>query len=228
MRRTVGTDARSSLEVATRAVIGCMRLGRRKIRYRRGNNVRVFHILMSPFIVGCGPSHATRACERVPLAIVRARQRSRGTGPRDTKKNGAIRKKTPPRNVGRGPVPRHATIAGETRSHARMASEGPRATKKTARYKKNATRNVGRGPVPRHATIAGETRSHARMASEGPRATKKTARYKKNATRNVGRGPVPRHATIAGETRSHARMASEGPRATKKTARYKKKRHPAT
>ena len=30
--------------------------------------------------------------------------------------------------VGRGPVPRHATIAGETRSDARVASEGPRAT----------------------------------------------------------------------------------------------------
>ena len=118
--------------------------------------------------------------------------------------------------VGRGPVPRRApvyrTIAGETRSDARMASEGPRATKK------NAPPTVGRGPVPRHApvyrTIAGETRSDARMASEGPRATKK------NAPPTVGRGPVPRHApvyrTIAGETRSDARMASEGPRATKK------------
>ena len=30
--------------------------------------------------------------------------------------------------VGRGPVPRRAAIAGETRSDARMASEGPRAT----------------------------------------------------------------------------------------------------
>ena len=33
--------------------------------------------------------------------------------------------------VGRGPVPRHATIAGETLSDARMASEGPRATGKS-------------------------------------------------------------------------------------------------
>ena len=33
-----------------------------------------------PFTVGRGPSHATRACERVPLA----RQHSRGTGPRAT------------------------------------------------------------------------------------------------------------------------------------------------
>ena len=33
-----------------------------------------------------------------------------------------------PLTVGRGPVPRHATIAGETRSDARLASEGPRDT----------------------------------------------------------------------------------------------------
>ena len=33
-----------------------------------------------------------------------------------------------PFTVGRGPVPRHRSIAGETRSDARMASEGPRAT----------------------------------------------------------------------------------------------------
>ena len=40
--------------------------------------------------------------------------------------------KTAPFHVGRGPVPRHAAVyrklAGETRSDARMASEGPRAT----------------------------------------------------------------------------------------------------
>ena len=35
-------------------------------------------------VVGRGPSHATRACERVSLAIVRALQRARGTGPRAT------------------------------------------------------------------------------------------------------------------------------------------------
>ena len=54
-----------------------------------------------PFHVGRGPSHATRAGERVPLAIVRALQRSRGTGPR------ATGEKTPSLHVGRGPVPRH-------------------------------------------------------------------------------------------------------------------------
>ena len=78
----------------------------------------------------------------------------------------------PPVTVGRGPVPRHAsvyrTVAGETRSDARVASEGPRAT-----VKKTPPLHVGRGPVPRHAAIAGETRSDARVASEGPRATMK-------------------------------------------------------
>ena len=63
-------------------------------------------------------------------------------------------------------------LAGETRSDARVASEGPRAT-----GKKNARVTVGRGPVPRHAlrnpTLAGETRSDARVASERPRATGK-------------------------------------------------------
>ncbi len=53
----------------------------------------------------------------------RGGERSRGTGPRATVKNG-------PLTVGRGPVPRHAAIAGETRSDARVASEGPRDTGK--------------------------------------------------------------------------------------------------
>ena len=51
--------------------------------------------------------------------------RSRGTGPRATVK------KTPLLHVGRGAGPRHAPIARETRSHARMeTSEGPCATVK--------------------------------------------------------------------------------------------------
>ena len=62
-----------------------------------------WHKKRRPFIVGRGPSHATRACERVSLAM----QRSRGTGPRATVK------KTVPFIVGRGPVPRHAAIAGD-------------------------------------------------------------------------------------------------------------------
>ena len=57
-----------------------------------------------PFTVGLGPSDATRACERVPLAM----PRSRGTGPRATVS------KTAPFTVGRGPVPRRASIERET------------------------------------------------------------------------------------------------------------------
>ncbi len=38
----------------------------------------------SPLTVGLGPSHATRACERVSLAMLR----SRGPVPRATEKNG--------------------------------------------------------------------------------------------------------------------------------------------
>ena len=53
--------------------------------------------------------------------MLRSIERSRGTGPRATVFG------TARFTVGRGPVPRHAPIAGETRSDARMA-EGPRAT----------------------------------------------------------------------------------------------------
>ena len=56
------------------------------------------------FTVGLGPSDATRACERVSLAM----QRSRRPGPRATKKNATL-------TVGRGPVPRHA-FGGQTSS----------------------------------------------------------------------------------------------------------------
>ena len=66
-------------------------------------------------------------------------ERSRGTGPRATVKG------TASLTVGRGPVPRHApvyrTIAGETRSDARMASEGPRATE-TSRPEGSPTEHI--------------------------------------------------------------------------------------
>ena len=52
----------------------------------------------SPFIVGRGPSHATRACERAPLAT----QRSRGTGPRATVRLERSRE-TGPRATGKAP-----------------------------------------------------------------------------------------------------------------------------
>ena len=121
------------------------------------------------------PLHVGR-WETLSLAMPRALQRSRGTGPRTTKKitpaltvgrgpvpRHASRTPTiagdrPPRYeknnapliVGRGPVPRQRsiapTIAGETRSDARMASEGPRATIKiTPAFHRRAVGN----PVPR-------------------------------------------------------------------------------
>ena len=112
--------------------------------------------------------------------------------------------------------PRHLTIAGETRSDARVASEGPRATVSRA-----APFPVGRGPVPRHAALAGAPfglrRSRTtvsvphRAANAGDRPPRYGMRGRLRFT--VGRGPVPRRAAIAGETRSDARVASEGPRA---------------
>ena len=69
-------------------------------------------------------------------------------------------------------------LAGETRSDARMASEGHRATKK-----KNAPLTVGRGPVPRQHSRASVIQ---RSRGTGPRATGK------NVPITVGRGPVPR------------------------------------
>ena len=66
--------------------------------------------------------------------------------------------KNVPLTVGRGPVPRRASvlvglrfsrgleIAGETRSHARVACEGP-----ALRLARPRPFTVGRGPVPRRA-----------------------------------------------------------------------------
>ena len=86
--------------------------------------------------------------------------------------------------------------AGETRSDARVASEGPRAT-----MKKTPSLHVGRGPVPRHRpcnpTRAGACPPH----------------YEKK--RLLGPTDLKRHRLTmddAGETRSDARMeTSEGP-----------------
>ena len=100
---------------------------------------------------------------------------SRGDRPR------AAEKKRCPFTVGRGPVPRHAsrtpTIAGETLSDARVASEGPRATvivavlnRPRAAVKKRLL-HVGRGPVPRHQSRAERSRGRpSRMRVWHPRA----------------------------------------------------------
>ena len=119
------------------------------------------------------------------------------------------------------PVPRHLTLAGETRSDARVASEGPRATVSRA-----APFPVGRGTGPRHVAIAGapfgirRSRTTVPVPHRAAIAGDRPPRYglQGRLRFTVGRGPVPRHASVreglAGETRSDARMASEGPRAT--------------
>ena len=126
-------------------------------------------------------------------------------GPRATMKKRHLR------TVGRGPVPRHASV------YQTIAGDRPPRYGNGTFSSQKAPLTVGRGPVPRRAPvyqkpllvrrtfactrnppIAGETRSDARVASEGPRAT-----MKKRHLRTVGRGPVPRHAsvyqTIAGD-----------------------------
>ena len=74
-------------------------------------------------------------------------------------------------------------VAGETRSDARVASEGPRATV-TGGFlgRKTVPFPVGRGPVPRRASV------YRTFAGDRP------PRYGKTARLTVGRGPVPRHA----------------------------------
>ena len=97
----------------------------------------------------------------------KSREVSRGTGPRATVKKRPPRyeKKRRPRTVGRGPVPRRASIGRETalvcvRFSRRSCDRGgnplgcacgirgpPRYGKKTAPF------TVGRGPVPRRAWV---------------------------------------------------------------------------
>ena len=143
-------------------------------------------------------------------------RRSRGTGPRATKKNAvthrraracpspcgdrggqapALRKKMPSLTVGRGPVPRHAAIAGdrpprydeEYRPYRRAWALGCQ-TRMRAGFPRHATIAGDRPPrseknaVPRHATIAGD---------RPPRYDEEYRHYR----RAVGK-PVPRHAII--------------------------------
>ena len=82
-------------------------------------------------------------------------------------------------------------IAGETRSDARVASEGPRATNRRTFYRTDRRRRallvsmqyrrrallVSMLPET-DPIIAGETRSDARVASEGPRATNRRTFYR--------------------------------------------------
>ena len=112
--------------------------------------------------------------------------------------------------VGRGPVPRHAAIAGETRSDARMASEGP-----ALRVLRPPSFTVGRGPVPRHAAIARPCRSRSPEALASMPSDLDPFVIRRSQTTEGETHIVTME--IAGETRSDARVASEGPRATGKS-----------
>ena len=112
------------------------------------------------------PHRRARACPSPALALGKKRlwfsSGTRGTGPRATIK-------TPSLNVGRGPVPRHATIAGD---------RPPRYGGGTHPFF-----IVGRGSVPRHRS---RTRNPTLAGDRPPRYDKKRLPL------NVGRGPVPR------------------------------------
>ena len=101
------------------------------------------------------------------------RERSRGTGPRATVSSTACF------TVGRGPVPRYAPIARETRSEARPRTPvirglkrsrgtGPRAT-----VSGTAPLTVGRGPVPRHANRLNQDLQDSRICRISSRAATK-------------------------------------------------------
>ena len=137
--------------------------------------------------------------------MVRALQRSRGTGPRATEKNGvhyrraracpspsfassndrgglspALREKTACTTVGRGPVPRH-------RSRARLCSSG--SSEALAHLPSDPELFV----IRRSQTTEGGTHI-VTMEIAGDR----PPRYgKKTACVTVGRGPVPRHRSRA-------------------------------
>ena len=78
--------------------------------------------------------------------------------------------------VGRGPVPRHATIARDRPSRYGW-TEGSRGTGPRATVNEAALYTVGRGPVPRHAAIARDRPARygapvrQRSRGTGPRAT---------------------------------------------------------
>ena len=150
----------------------------------------------------------------------RSIERSRGTGPRATG-TGHFLHKTAPFIVGRGPVPRHATIAGD---------RPPRYGNRTVFLaEKRHPLTVGRGPVPRHApvyqTLAGDrpprygnrTVSWAKngppprraracpspccglpnaRGGQAPALREPDGFLEQNGPLPVGRGPVPRHAPV--------------------------------
>ena len=151
-------------------------------QHSRGTGPRATVKKNVPFTVGLGPSHATRACERVSLAMPRAPQHSRGTGPRATVK------KNVPFTVGLGPS--HATRACE-----RVSLAMPRAPQHSRGTGPRAT--IKNGPGYRGAwALACHTRMRAgspRYASRIPTiAGDRPPRYMKITVLERSRGTGPR------------------------------------
>ena len=104
-------------------------------------------------------------------------------------------------------------LAGETRSDARMASEGPRAT-----IKKRRPLTVARGPVPRQRSRARSCRAGSSEALASLPSDPDLFVIRRSQTTEVETHIVTME--FAGETRSDARMASEGHRATIKKRHF--------
>ena len=132
--------------------------------YILATNLRVFHKSSNvaetgsraavkktpPLHVGLGPSDATRACERVSLAMLR----SRGTGPRATVKNGPLHRRAWALGCQtriRAGFPRHAALAGD---------RPPRYGEKNGSLHRRAwalgCQTRIRAGSPRHAALAGD------------------------------------------------------------------------
>ena len=120
--------------------------------------------------VGLGPSDATRACERVSLAIVCVPQRSRGTGPRAT----IVQAASLHRRARACPSPSfvHADARGGQAPALRLSRPSPLPRRARAcpspccglsdarggqapalRFSRPPPFPVGRGPVPRRAAV---------------------------------------------------------------------------
>ena len=115
-----------------------------------------------PGFVGRGPSHATRAGERVPLAMHRMQRRFFVQSNDRGGQAPALRKK---RHVTVGRGPSHATRAGERvplamhRMQRRFFVQSNDRGGQAPALRKKRHITVGRGPVPRHA-LAGDRPPH--------------------------------------------------------------------
>ena len=129
--------------------------------------------------------------------------------------------------VGRGPVPRHASVAetalGSVRFSRGSSDRGGQAPAR--RLSRPSPFTVGRGPVPRHASVGkmalGSVRFSRRSTIAWDRPSRDGLQGRLRFT--VGRGPVPRHASI-GETalvgvRFSRRSSNRGGQAPARRAR---------